>query len=249
VSHSDKHNVAEPSYSSRRAPRGPAVMEAMESRRLMSVSLSGGVLAVYGTVYEDIITVQANSTHIAVTDNGPGQTFPLSAVSVVRVYGYGGNDRLIVYPQVTKNAYLDGGSGNDLLVGGAGIDYILGGDGRDDLEGSGGNDFLDGGHGDDRALGGSGNDTIVGSYGNDVLNGESGNDWITGGAGNDRITGGAGTDKMYGGDGNDTLFAKGDGSSDYVSGGAGFDVAYVDKRSWWEFWKPKDTYVEVESVP
>jgi Ca2+-binding RTX toxin-like protein len=223
-------------------------MEAMESRRLMSVSLSGGVLTVTGTVYEDVITVQANSTQIAVTDNGPGQVFPLSAVATVRVIGGSGNDRITVFPQVTRNAFIDGGAGHDLLTGGAGNDYILGGDGNDSLDGSGGNDFLSCGFGDDHALGGSGNDTMFGSFGNDVLSGESGNDWISGDAGNDRATGGTGVDRLFGGDGNDFLYAKGDGSSDSVNGGAGYDVAYVDKRSWWEFWKPRDSYTQVESA-
>jgi Ca2+-binding RTX toxin-like protein len=221
-------------------------MEAMETRRLMSVSLSGGVLTVQGSVYEDIITVQANSTHISVTDNGTGPSFPLSAVSIVRVFGGSGNDRITVYPEVRKNAYLDGGIGHDTLTGGAGHDFVLGGDGNDDLDGSGGNDYLNGGNGNDYALGGSGNDTLIGSHGHDVLGGESGNDLLYGDWGNDRITGGAGTDKLYGGDGDDILYAKGDGSSDYVSGGAGYDVAYVDRRSWWELWKPQDTHTGVE---
>ena len=74
--------------------------------------------------------------------------------------------------EITNNAVIEGGSGNDILYGsdkhddkmhgGAGDDTLYGYAGNDTLDGGAGNDALDGGAGDDTYVFGvgSGNDTI-----------------------------------------------------------------------------------------
>ena len=81
----------------------------------------------------------------------------------------GGDDTLIVDPDVVANITARGGSGDDTMRGGAG------------------NDRLDGGSGDDRLLGGSGNDRLTGG---------SGDDYVDGGAGKDIQIGGSGTNTV-----------------------------------------------------
>ncbi len=66
--------------------------------------------------------------------------------------GLGGNDKILLDENVTFDAILDGGEGDDILQGGAGNDLLLGGMG---------NDFLYGGwNGRDVLIGGMGGDTI-----------------------------------------------------------------------------------------
>ena len=81
----------------------------------------------------------------------------------------GGDDRVIVDPDVVANITARGGSGDDIMTGGAG------------------NDRLDGGSGDDRLFGGAGNDHLTGGSGDDYLDGGGGKDVATGGSGNNTI--------------------------------------------------------------
>ena len=198
----------------------PAVIEAMESRRLMSVTaftgatelyfepvlpptyVSNGTLHVNGSVYGDIITVWQDSGVITVNNSGYVSSHWAWSVNTIQINGNDGDDRVFVRPEVTKTTNIFGGRGNDLLIGGNGVDYIYGEDGNDSLEGWGANDYMFGGNG---------------------------NDYMYGGDGNDYMAGQAGVDRMYGQNGNDLLLAKGDGSSDYVDGGAGWDTAYKDQ--------------------
>ena len=81
----------------------------------------------------------------------------------------GGDDTLIVDPNVVANITARGGSGDDTMTGGAG------------------NDRLDGGSGDDRIFGGAGNDRLTGGSGDDYLNGGAGKDILSGGSGDNTI--------------------------------------------------------------
>lgn len=113
--------------------------------------------------------------------------------------GLGGDDVLIGgdfdmgYP---IHNYLNGGSGNDVVVGGAAADDLIGEDG------------------DDRLYAGNGDDFVIGDAGEDLLRGGDGNDWLQGGAGRDEMFGEAGDDRLDGVGGSDTL-----------DGGAGSDSA------------------------
>jgi Ca2+-binding RTX toxin-like protein len=131
--------------------------------------------------------------------------------------------------------YVDGASGDDLLIAGSwgaelfgagGADTLIGGRGDDDLNGGQGRDVIKAGAGDDwmvgdtsgdfkdKLVGGRGDDTLWGSGGGDKLAGGDGADILNGEYGADRLTGGAGFDTfrfLGGGAGNDTVADYADG--------------------------------------
>ncbi len=139
-------------------------------------------------------------------------------------------------------AFIDAGSGDDIVFGGAGRDIIQGGIGNDRIDGAGGEDFIDGGGGDDFLVGGRFNDVIAGGDNNDILHGGGESDSLYGGSGNDVLLGDfyqasydsygsvisytelqpAGNDLLDGGDGNDIL--DGGRGNDVLFGGAGDDT-------------------------
>lgn len=141
------------------------------------------------------------------------QTCNKSSVSLIRFFGYSGDDSF-VNNWNDVNTYAEGGSGNDYLEGYGGRDEFKGGSGNDTLRGYGGNDVL---------RGGSGNDKIYGDSGNDWLYGDDGDDLLQGDAGNDRLYGGDDRDTLYGGSGNDSLHGGGSTSVDNLWGGSGRD--------------------------
>ena len=128
----------------------PSLIEALETRRLMSVSMQqDGVVVVTGTDGDDNVQIFANAIgsqpvltiEVWTADGGEVVNLPLSAVSGVQVDGLAGNDRLFVDrtydPDMAVPVTLFGGAGDDVLIGGAGIDLLVGGSG---------NDWIDDGH-------------------------------------------------------------------------------------------------------
>lgn len=114
-----------------------------------------------------------------------------------------------------KEATINAGVGDDIVIGGAG---------KDTIDGDAGNDLIFGYRGSDIIRGGTGNDTL---YGDDLgFNGISGNDTVQGGSGSDTLYGGAGTDRLEGGDDNDVLY--GGRGGDNLFGEAGDDTLYGD---------------------
>ena len=184
-----------------------AMVEGLESRRHLSVTLAGGVLSVVGTPGGDDIRFELrNSTTLRVRENGRDRSFSLSAINSIQVDARAGNDRIDFEDDdggVRKPTRLIGGDGNDRIDGGEGPDVILGGNGADEIDGEGGNDWIDGGAGHDELEGGWGNDTLLGGLGNDDLDGDGGADRLEGGDGQDDLKGGAGVDVIFGGAGND----------------------------------------------
>jgi Ca2+-binding RTX toxin-like protein len=180
----------------------PAVchFEPMEQRRLLSVSLAGGVLTYVGTPAADsvYITYQVAGDKINVYQGGTvvGSYARTSVKSIKATLG-DGNDAVSINPGMGKiPATIDGGNGADNLGGGAGNDTITGGAGDDIVSGVDGNDKLDGGEGSNQVNGGNGNDTLIAGSGADRLTGGAGNDLLDGGRGADRLTGDAGTDTV-----------------------------------------------------
>jgi Ca2+-binding RTX toxin-like protein len=144
-----------------------------------------------------------------------------------------------------KGDWLNGGTGDDVLVAGADNDALFGGSGKDILIGGAGDDYL---NGDDNftatsvdwtitpdgsnpfdsvhqpisiatnnAKDGGGDDILFGGAGNDYIYGELGNDILYGDEGNDILAGDDGDDVLFGGTGNDTM--TGDyGAMVYLSG-------------------------------
>src|SRR6266571_2751741 len=86
-----------------------AVLETLESRRLLSVpvaaeasapapTLSNGLLAVTGTAGDDNIRISiANDTSkLAVKVNGQATLFSLAAITKIKVDGLAGNDEICI---------------------------------------------------------------------------------------------------------------------------------------------------------
>jgi hypothetical protein len=165
-----------------------ARVEPLESRRLMSVTLNGGVLTVDGSEGSDFVRVSHRDNQFVVRDSTSGRfAFDELDVQEILIRLGGGNDRA----RLSRSALSAGtstSSGVDVparIEGGAGADILVGGD--DD-------DTLLGGDGPDRLLGGDGDDTLRGEAGNDRLDGNDGDDTLSGGDGFDRATGGNGLD-------------------------------------------------------
>ncbi|MDB5294989.1 MAG: hypothetical protein JWO31_972 [Phycisphaerales bacterium] len=222
------------------------LIEAVESRRMMSVSLNPAthVLTASGTNGSDQIVVTNSGTNVKVSLNGATSTFAKSKVAKIVLNGFGGNDSLRSSDATTIPTALNGGSG---------VDFLRGGGGDDDLTGGTGDDVMDGGYGADRMSGGDGvdavdyshrtenleinlyslADTLSGSWLHDIRienphNGDVRGDTISedtencrGGSGDDVITGNVSNNKIWGNGGNDTIF--GCEGNDTLVGGAGKD--------------------------
>jgi Ca2+-binding RTX toxin-like protein len=128
------------------------------------VIFDSSIVRIGGTSADDDIRIThtANGTSLLVTINGDvvSNDIPLNAVSEIRAWGRGGNDRIEII-DLAIDSLLDGGDGDDEIIGAAGRDLILGGDGNDLLTGASGDDFLIGGTGADRIVGSAGHDVLV----------------------------------------------------------------------------------------
>src|SRR5678815_5473723 len=171
----------------RRAVSG-AVAEALESRRLLSltvyiptggwayvgweqenpqdaaninVSLVNGTLTVNGVVHgTDIIGGEIEGTPCddTITISGSGAGNPQW-----HIYGLAGDDTITGSGYSAGSLTMWGSDGDDLLVGGSKGDTLFGGYGDDTLIGNCGDDVLVGGPGNDVIDGGCGNDSVHGN--------------------------------------------------------------------------------------
>jgi Ca2+-binding RTX toxin-like protein len=124
--------------------------------RLQPDDLGGQMLVVDGTPNNDTIVVSpgARPGDVVVLENGV-LAGPFHPTSRVVVLGYGGDDRILVSPQVRTPAWLVGGDGNDVLIAGGGPSVLLGGPGNNTLVANGvGRDLL---------IGGTGTNTLIGT--------------------------------------------------------------------------------------
>jgi hypothetical protein len=134
---------------------------------ITGAGLHGGVLQVVGTTGADLAKVlQKSSTQLKVVyDFGDGlREVNTAAVTGIQMYLRDGNDVGYVSSQVTKNATIFGGAGNDTLVGGSGNDVLLGEAGLDLLLGGLGMDVLIGGQDSDGLYGDDDGDVLVGGF-------------------------------------------------------------------------------------
>jgi Ca2+-binding RTX toxin-like protein len=145
------------------------MLESLESRTLLSVTLEDGLLTVTGTEQADHLFIARNPTtnQFVVNDNGTPTAFNPADVTAVRLIGLGENDRIGVGPGVNRPIDIIGGEGDDYLTGGPGHERILGNAGNDRIAGGGGGDLLDGGANDDFIVGGPGPDHMLGGPGSD----------------------------------------------------------------------------------
>lgn len=155
-----------------RTPRGHTPMiENLESRRLLSFAVAGGVLTVTGSANADRINISKDGTNLTIRENGVVKTTLASAVTKIVVNAGAGNDEVVLAIGPTHGISLP-----TTLNGQDGDDKLLGGDGADSLNGGIGKDLLVGAKGNDTLTGGDGNDNMNGGPGADLFNGNAGID-------------------------------------------------------------------------
>src|SRR5581483_8972285 len=149
------------------------MIEILESRKLLSSSLSSGILTITGTGSNDTVDVKPRFqavhvgpiiklvTYYDVNEQAGAASYLASSVNSISADLKGGNDKLTISTLITKPTSISGSSGNDTIIGG------------------GGTDVLNAGGGDDRRGGGGGKDALHGGNGNDVLDGRLGDDFVS----------------------------------------------------------------------
>ena len=203
------------------------LIDTLESRRLMSVSLNAAthVLTIQGTPNNDAITVDVVSGKVKVTDNGKVSLFAKTAVSKILAFGGKGDDNIKLTANVTLPSELHsgpwGGLNGDNLQGGAGKDTIY----LEDIYSV--------------ARGGAGDDTLLAVYGDQQgLYGEAGNDTIKVGpnyGGDNGFNGGPGIDTLdYSAVGTDLVLQNGYVGSYFLYNGVANPTGDVDNVSQFE---------------
>jgi len=162
------------------------MLESLESRRLLTVTLEAGVLTVTGTDNADTLGVGRNATMIVVNDNGTSSEWNPADVTSIVINALGGNDQVAVMRPIAKPITASGGAGDDALRGSPGREKLSGDAGNDRVFGGGGGDLLDGGADNDALVGGAGPDRMLGGDGDDRFDAvDRDRDMIDGGAGDD----------------------------------------------------------------
>jgi len=220
-----------------------SLLDHLEPRRLLAVTLENGILRITGTSAADWITLSTVSeahlavpfpAKIAVGINAQRSVFDVSAIASIQIRGLGGDDLIYAsgldpmdfsLPGLSDfplPVSINGGAGKDAIGGTDHNDTLIGGSGNDSFFAEGGDDRILGGDGDDFINGENGNDTIIGGLGDDFLSGDAGNDLVKGGWGDDEIDGGPGSDLLLGGEGDDSI--TGFGGRDTILGNRGNDT-------------------------
>ncbi|HYO11356.1 MAG TPA: calcium-binding protein [Tepidisphaeraceae bacterium] len=221
--------------------------ERLEPRRLLSISLSNGTLAIAGTAADDVIDVNVRGGFYRVFDGTVARRFALGSVKRLTIDAAGGNDRVTLndpFAPLYGRASFPSGVPTDKPVNAR----VFGGDGDDTITSGGGSDTLDGGRGNDRIAGQGGADVYAGGEGADTADfaGHSAGVKVTlDDVANDGPVGGgepqpgdandptfifwpfqdnvaSDIENLAGGDGNDTL--TGDARGNAISGGGGVNV-------------------------
>lgn len=165
-------------------------LECLESRDLLDANsiLAGTTLNITGGNNRDVISVLREQDQLVVRDSGQEVArFTSANVNLIQVFAGGGNDIVLVGPNVSQNANLFGqGGAQGFIEGGDLLSYQ--GMGVGTINGGTGNDALLGGPGNDILLGGADNDILFGAGGNNVLTGGTGSDTFFGDSSRDVIT-------------------------------------------------------------
>jgi hypothetical protein len=156
------------------APRRP-LLETLEGRQMLSVSVAHGALIVNGTSGDDTITISRDPVTkgmYRISVNGLLNSVDGVGLKRINVSALEGNDLILIDPTqgaISLPTNVAGGSGNDTMTGGSGPDLLQGGRGNDVIRGAGGADGLEGGVGNDVLYGGDGRDRLYGNAGADTL--------------------------------------------------------------------------------
>ncbi|MGA2230750.1 MAG: calcium-binding protein [Tepidisphaeraceae bacterium] len=212
-------------------------VEALETRRLLSISVVSGVLTVdlssKTNEHTVIVSVDSQTGDYRVEDNGRIHEFPQAGIDSVDVLGPTVSSKLRInatFPTLDSDNAIKGGAGNNTLIGSKGGNTIIfGGEGNNSITARGTSNVVNGGAGNNTLVGGAGNDTlqadgagddlIMCTSGNNVAFGGSGNDTLVAGTGNDTLSGKGGNNLIIGGSGNSSLKAGSGGST--ILGGTG----------------------------
>lgn len=232
------------------------MIEPLEQRVLLSVTLTDGLLEIIGSEGDDSFRVrqdtlihapevllQGYDDTLSVNDGTLVHFFEFAEVRAIRADLGAGNDALDM-SGIGIPAFVFGGAGADTIVGGTLRDTLYGGSGDDVLRGSLGADSIQGGAGNDYLIGGGSRDTLIGLAGNDsliggraddLLRGGTDNDTLRGMVGNDVLLAGRGDDRASGGEDNDTVSGilgndtlRGGDGDDLILGGDGDDLLFAN---------------------
>ena len=174
---------------------GP-VLEQLEERRLLSATLSDGVLTVVGTNQADKIDVsvdvrRSNLLHVILNDTLINAR--LSKVHEIVINTLDGNDTVYVggtdKPIPGVSVVVNEGDGNDFVMASASSTRLNAGSGSDTLVG--------GSAGDNHLWAGSGKDLLIAGTPNDVLHGGSGRDTFYTDGGGAIVLGKTSADRVF----------------------------------------------------
>ncbi len=113
------------------APRGrrrPSLIEMLEARQMLSVSVARGALMIDGTSGDDVITVSrdpVNKGQLRISINGLLSGVDGFGLKRINISALEGNDLVLIDPSqgsIDLPVNIAGGSGNDTMTGGAGPD-------------------------------------------------------------------------------------------------------------------------------
>ena len=148
------------------------------------------MLVIEGTNQNDLIVVEererGRNDVLDVYLNGVRtETFAMPTSRVV-VYGQAGNDAIRIDDDISLDAWLFGGFGNDVLIGGDGNSILVGGGGDDSLRGRSGKDILIGGRGRDLLFGGDDDNILIAGFsdveGNEAMLKDIQREWTSNGS-------------------------------------------------------------------
>ncbi len=209
----------------------------------------------------DTLKITANGDKkLTANINGRSYHFPKPEhgdLHMINIETQGGNDYVVIGPDIKTSVRIMTGAGNDYVKAGAGYARVnggigddairlgrgggiaLGGDGNDQMHAGAGNAVLSGGKGNDALYSGSGARSrlvyLNGDQGDDTLHAGKGINVLNGGPGNDSLEG-AGTTTFYAGTGHDKIhsynaksriYAK---SSDFIHNDGNSKVTLMEVR-------------------
>ncbi|MEM1010694.1 MAG: calcium-binding protein [Planctomycetota bacterium] len=203
-----------------------ALVERLETRRLLAVAVDAGVATITGGDTADTVAIARDGTTLVFEVDGNFTRVDADGVTSINIRTGDGDDTVNVESSIDLPIDARLGSGDDVYRGGSGPDIVFAGDGNDTIFGSAGDDQLRGEAGDDALDGGWGRDSLWGHDGDDALDGGHNDDRLFGGDGPDIVRGGEGTDNLLGVGGHDTLIG---GTGDaYAEGNDGDDLIRGD---------------------
>ena len=128
------------------------------------------ILVIVGSQGDDIIKlkdVDCDNLRITIREREEHLRFRGTVdgdVDRIMIYGLAGNDKITLDDDITIEANIWGGAGDDKIKGGSGADVILGESGDDKLYGGDGRDMLIGGAGADSIHGDDNDDILIAGY-------------------------------------------------------------------------------------